>query len=317
MHPFLRGVAAVTAAGVGAVAWGSLVERNWFALRSVTAPVLPPGAAPLRIVQVSDLHLVPRQQRKIAWVRRLAELEPDLVVNTGDNFAALDAVPAILRAYEPLLERPGVFVMGSNDYWAPTLRNPAAYLTKHYAQHRADRPLLPVEDLIRELTAAGWTDLNNARTQLRVGREHLPLELVGVDDPHIHRDDYATVAGPANPAAALTVGVMHAPYQRVLDAMAADGAGLLIAGHTHGGQLAIPGFGAIVTNCDLDRRRAKGMSRWWVGAGQGEGRALPSSAAPAEAAYLQVSAGLGTSPFAPVRFACRPEATVLTLTAQN
>ena len=88
----------------------------------------------------------------------------------------------------------------------------------------------------------------------------------------------------------------------------ADGAGLVIAGHTHGGQLCVPFMGALVTNCDLDRKRARGVSRWWPGAG-----GAPSSAAPADAAYLAVTAGLGTSPMAPVRFACRPEATLLTL----
>jgi predicted MPP superfamily phosphohydrolase len=50
--------------------------------------------------------------------------------------------------------------------------------------------------------------------------------------------------GAAAPDVALTVGVTHAPYQRVLDAMTADGAGLVIAGHTHGGQLCLPGWGA-------------------------------------------------------------------------
>ncbi len=136
--------------------------------------------------------------------------------------------------------------------------------------------------------------------------------MVGVDDPHLEYDRYAAVAGPADPTADLTVGVMHAPYQRVLDAMAADGARLLIAGHTHGGQLCVPGFGALVTNCDLDRRRASGLSRWWPGAGS-----APSSAAPPDAAYLEVSAGLGTSPFAPVRFACKPSASLLTLTPRG
>jgi predicted MPP superfamily phosphohydrolase len=135
--------------------------------------------------------------------------------------------------------------------------------------------------------------------------------MVGVDDPHIQRDRYAAVAGPTATDVALTMGLVHAPYQRVLDAMAADGADLVLAGHTHGGQLALPVFGAIVTNCDLDRRRAKGVSRWWPGAGS-----TPSSAAPSDAAYLHVSAGLGTSPYAPVRFACRPEATLLTLVAR-
>jgi predicted MPP superfamily phosphohydrolase len=158
--------------------------------------------------------------------------------------------------------------------------------------------------------SAGWTELTNRRTRLTVGG--VDLELVGVDDPHLDYDRYAAVAGPAAADAALTIGVTHAPYQRVLDAMTADGAGLVIAGHTHGGQLCVPGWGALVTNCDLDTRRAKGVSRWWPGAG-----GAPSSSAPEGAAYLEVSAGLGTSPMAPVRFACRPEASLLTLVPRD
>ena len=94
------------------------------------------------------------------------------------------------------------------------------------------------------------------------------MEFVGVDDPHLGCDRLrGGRPGRLDPTAALTVGVTHAPYQRVLDAMAADGAGLVLAGHTHGGQLCVPGYGALVTNCDLDRGRAKGLSRWWPGAG--------------------------------------------------
>ena len=145
------------------------------------------------------------------------------------------------------------------------------------------------------------------------------VELVGVNDPHIGYDRYAKVAGPASTDVALTMGLVHAPYQRVLDAMVGDGASVVLAGHTHGGQLAVPLWGALVTNCDLDTRRAKGVSRWWPGAGTAgaRGGAAPSSDAPEDAAWLHVSAGLGTSPYAPVRFACRPEATLLTLLARD
>ncbi len=169
---------------------------------------------------------------------------------------------------------------------------------------------LPTERLVTALESGGWTDLNNVRARLDVAG--LPLEFVGVDDPHLSYDRYQLVAGLADRSAALTIGVTHAPYQRTLDAMTSDGAGLLIAGHTHGGQLCVPLLGALVTNCDLDRSRAKGVSRWWPGAGTAPRRAPE----PAGAAYLEVSAGLGTSPMAPVRFACRPEATLLTLTAR-
>ena len=103
----------------------------------------------------------------------------------------------------------------------------------------------------------------------------------------------------------------HAPYQRVLDSFVGDGAGLVLAGHTHGGQVCVPGYGALTTNCDIDRRRVKGASRWWVGAG--EQLEVPE---PDDAAWLHVSAGLGHNKYTPVRFACRPEATLITLTAK-
>lgn len=302
----LRTLAGVAAAGVAGVAYAGLIERNLFTLRHFEVPVLPSGAAPVRILQVSDLHLVPRQQRKIEWVRELASLSPDFVVNSGDNLAAIDAVPALLHAMEPLMDFPGAFVLGSNDRHGPVPKNPARYLTRDHARApRATRVELPVDDLTEGMREGGWLDLDNARTTTTIGPHR--IELVGVDDPHIERDRYAAVSAPASPDVALTLGLVHAPYQRVLDAMTADGAGLILAGHTHGGQLALPFFGAIVTNCDLDRGRAKGVSRWWPGAG-GD---VPTQ--PGDAAYLHVSAGLGTSPYAPVRFACRPEATLLTL----
>jgi predicted MPP superfamily phosphohydrolase len=273
-------------AGAAGLGW-SLVEAQAFILRQATLPVLPVGSEPLRVLHLSDLHLVPRQQRKLDWVRRLADLAPDLVVSTGDNLADLDAVPDVLKAHRELMERPGVFVLGSNDYFGPRAKNPVRYLIPAAGNRRIKGVRLPTHEL------------NNHRGQLKVGG-HL-LEFVGVDDPHIGRDRYPEVAGPADPSAALTIGVLHAPYRRVLNAMTADGAGLLLAGHTHGGQLCVPGYGALVTNCDLDRRRAKGISRW------------PGNGSDPGDAWMHVSAGLGTSPYAPVRFACRPEATLLTL----
>lgn len=327
-----KATGAVAAVGAAGLAYAGIIERNWFALRRFEVPVLPAGTRPIRILQVSDLHFVPGQDRKQAWVRSLARLEPDLVINSGDNLSHRDAVPPVLRALEPLMDYPGMFVLGSNDIYAPIVKNPARYLTRRYGAHRADRPALPVDDLTAGMRAAGWHDLNNARRIVDVAG--VPLEFVGVDDPHIQRDRYEEVAGPASPDAAMTVGLTHAPYQRVLDAMAADGAGLIVAGHTHGGQLAVPFVGALVTNSDLNRGRAKGLSRWWPGAGvhrverdRAPGRdgvsvvspwasRASDEPTPPDAAWLHVSAGLGTSRYAPVRFACRPEASLLTLVPQ-
>ncbi|GAA4878108.1 metallophosphoesterase [Serinicoccus chungangensis] len=308
-RPLAAALTAGTAIGAGAAAYATWVEPRWFALREATVPCLPPGTPELRVLHLSDLHLVPRQHRKRDWVRGLAALEPDLVVHTGDHLAAMDAVPAALDTYGALLDRPGAFVLGSNDYYPPTAKNPLRYVNDSHKKGADLTPRrLPTQELVDGLTGRGWVDLTHHRLRLDVAG--VRLELVGTDDAHLGLDDYPRVSAPADPAADLTVGVTHAPYQRVLDPMAADGARLLIAGHTHGGQLRVPGYGALVTNCDLDTARARGLSRWWPGAGS-----TPSSAAPADAAWLHVSAGLGGNPYTPFRFCCRPEATLLTLTA--
>ena len=293
-------LAAVTAAGATGLGY-AWAEARMFTLRRATLPVLRPGAAPLRVLHLSDIHLVPRQHRKRRWLASLAALEPDLVVSTGDNLAARDAVPAVLEAHGSLLDRPGVFVLGSNDYWEPRLKNPARYLLPNGGERRVHGARLPTDDLIRGFREAGWLDLTNRRGTLKIGTRL--LEFAGVDDPHLNYDRYEDVAGTPDPSAELTVGVTHAPYRRVLDAMAADGAGLVLAGHTHGGQLCLPFYGALVTNCDLPRQQARGVSRW------------PSSSP--SSAWLHVCGGMGTSPFTAVRFACRPEASLLTLVARD
>ena len=305
-----RTVGGLALAGAAALAWASLVEVRWYALREVTVPVLPAGQDPLRILHISDLHLMPDQQRKVDWVRDLASLDPHLVVDTGDNWAHLDAMPALLRALEPHLERPGAFVLGSNDYVAPTPKNPARYLRADARRRGTRHTELPWRELVSRLTSAGWTDLSNRRDVLTVdGRR---ISLVGTDDAHLDRDRYPEAGGSDDARTGsepvdLHVGVTHAPYRRVLDAMHADDVDLAIAGHTHGGQLAVPLYGALVTNCDLDTSRAKGLSGW--------PGPRPDRTGGADSTWLHVSAGLGTSPYAPVRFACRPEATLLTLTA--
>jgi uncharacterized protein len=289
-------------AGAACVAYGAGYEVRAFRLRRLTIPILPPGQRPMRVLQVSDLHLTPNQKAKREWVRSLAALEPDLVINTGDSLAHWDAVPEVLDALGPLLERPGAFVLGSNDYFSPGPKNPFLYLRGGTGadirpDNKRTKPDLPWGDLVAGLSAEGWVDLSNASARLQVdGRE---VALRGVDDPHIRRDRYDRVAGPAEEDADLALGVVHAPYHRVVDRMAADGLPLVLAGHTHGGQLCIPGWGALVSNCDLSPRRAKGLSQH------------------TDDTLLHVSAGLGTSPYAPIRFACPPEASLLTLVARD
>lgn len=306
-------------AAAGVAAWATLVERNAFTLRRVSSDVLEPGATPLRVLHISDLHLAPWQKDKISWVKALAELRPDFVVNTGDNLGHMNALPALREALSAFEGTPGVFVNGSNDYFAPEFKNPFRYFAgPSKANHQAQR--LDTAGLLAFLEGTlGWSNLNNSAAALTVGNRR--IDFMGVDDPHrkfdslakmsrafdeLQGDDRSTdvdtslvfSSDEAAPAAELTVGVAHAPYQRILNAFVGHGAEIIFAGHTHGGQVCVPGYGALVTNCDIPRKQVKGLSVW-----SHNGRT----------ASLNVSAGLGTSIYAPVRFTCAPEATLLTL----
>ncbi|MFI2453267.1 metallophosphoesterase [Streptomyces sp. NPDC019539] len=301
--------AGVTALGAVGIAYAAGFEARSFRLRRVTVPVLPRGMRPLRVLQVSDIHMVCGQRKKRAWLQSLAGLRPDLVVNTGDNLSDPNGVPEVVDALGPLMEYPGVYVFGSNDYYGPKLRNPARYLfEKAQGRHglNGNAPAVgvvhnPWEGLRDAFDAAGWLGLNNTRGRLKLDGG-LELAFTGLDDPHIKRDRYEKVAGGPDKTADFSMAVVHAPYLRSLDAFTTEGYPLILAGHTHGGQLCIPFYGALVTNCDIDTDRVKGLSTH-------ESDCLVS--------YLHVSAGCGTNRYTPVRFACPPEATLLTLVARD
>ena len=293
-------LAALVGLGLVAAIWGIAIERHLFVIRRETVALLPAGAPEIKVLHIGDIHLAPWQKRKQRWVHALGQLKPDLVINTGDNLGHSQAIGPVLTALAPLTERPGVFVNGSNDYYAPVLRNPLGYLAK--PSERSNGQKLDTARLLNGFQSAGWLNLNNRGGQLSI--RGVQLGFIGVDDAHDDLDDVGSLPGQA---AALKncdviLGVSHAPYMRVLESMANAGAAMLFAGHTHGGQVCVPGIGALVTNCDLPARNAKGLSAWKFGD---------------QNLILNVVAGLGHSIFAPVRFACRPEVRLITLVAKG
>ncbi|MDR1393397.1 MAG: metallophosphoesterase [Bifidobacteriaceae bacterium] len=297
----LQRVVGLLALGGTAVLGYSLAEATWYRLRRVDVPVLRPGTPPLSVLHLSDAHFTAQQRRKVAWVQALARLRPDFVALTGDNFAFGDAMETALEALEPLLRFPGAFVFGSNDYYSAVRKNPLTYLAAFGGSPRTPplrRPDLPTEAFRGVLTRAGWHDLNNARANVTLGQGGLTVDLTGLADPHLGWDKMPPPASHA--AADLVIGLVHAPYRRAVQALVDDAARLVLAGHTHGGQVALPGLGALVSNTDLPLRYARGSHRW------------PDSD-PQAPSYLEVTVGLGTSPYVPVRLAARPEAVLLRL----
>ena len=297
-NQILRSAAALATLGLTTFLYANQIELRAFKLHRVQVPVLAPGTLaragkregePFRILHVSDFHMLPDQKLKQKWVASLDALNPDLVINTGDNLGSDKAVPSVLNALGPLLNRPGAFVFGTNDYFAPRPVNPLKYLTGK--KRKPSRVELPWRGMRAAFIEHGWQDATHARLEFVAGG--VKVALSGVDDPHHELEDYSQIAGAPNADADIAIGLSHSPEPHVLDAFAEDGYDLVLSGHTHGGQVCLPGGKAIVTNCGIDRSRASGLSRW------------------TEKTWLHVSNGLGTSPYAPVRLFCRPSATLI------
>ncbi|MBW3657388.1 MAG: metallophosphoesterase [Actinobacteria bacterium] len=284
----------MTAAGAACVAYGVVLERRWYRLRHLAIPGALRTPGELTILHISDIHLSPGQDHRAAFLAELAGEHYDLVVATGDLLGDVGMEDATVGAMAPLTAdgTPGLVVLGSNDLFGPTPKSPLLYFTspgtRRYG-HRHD-----TERMLRGLAALGYRTLRNDRTTVETAAGTVAVG--GIDDPHLDptrlpgRERIAVDA----PDAALHLGLVHAPYRAALDLMVDAGHDLVLAGHTHGGQVRLPGIGALTANCDLPLDQARGLSRWG-----------PSA--------LHVSPGLGHSPYAPFRFACRPEATLLHL----
>ena len=268
-----------------------------YQLRQVSLPLLPSGASDIRILHFSDLHLTPARKGEIADIKGWAALKPDLVISTGDFLAHRDGVGVALNALNELLDIPGLYVFGSNDYYAPKFKNPLSYLKKDFGERNLGEKL-PIEKFDRELQNRGWINLNNKRSSITING--IAIDVRGTDDAHLELDEYERVAG--KKSGDFSIGVTHAPYSRVLDAMAEDEIDLIFAGHTHGGQVRMPWFGgsrSLTTNCDLPNWRSRGLTKIY------------------NHPYLNVSAGMGYSPYAPFRFFCPPEISLIRLFTNN
>jgi len=279
---------AVLSAGAACVAYGVLLERRWYRVATYRVPVLPGGSHPIRVLHLSDLHFVRRDRRKASFLAGLPA--PDVVVATGDLLGEPEAVEGVVAALRPLRGRVASYVvLGSNDYFAPRPLNPLSY----FRRPRKHRPGIRgrADELVRSLEAEGWTDIRNARTGF--GADGVRADVVGLDDAHIERHDLRVASGAGRTG--FGMAVLHSPDP--VPELVALGWDLVLSGHTHGGQVRMPVLGALVTNSQLPTRLCMGLSRF------GD-------------SYLHVSPGLGTSKYAPFRFLCRPEATVLELVAR-
>lgn len=301
---------ALTGAGLGVacVAYGTLIERRWYVQRRDAVTAFDESktqhldsarkADVLPILLFSDLHFRPGQEHRLNFVIEMAkQARPQLIVSAGDNLEHADGIEPVIATHRAIAEAAPnatcIAALGAHDWYGPTRKlNPFRYFFDKQTVHKGEGERLDTDRLIAGLRESGWRVPVNGQ-----GVFDTPMGLVHysvVDDPHIGREDLSAVAAPPPEEATLSIGITHAPYKRVLDHFVANGAGLLLAGHTHGGQVRVPFYGALVSNCDLPPAQARGVSTF---------KGVP----------LIVTAGLGHSTYAPFRFACRPEVRAITV----
>lgn len=303
-------LAGLGALALGAASYGALVERENFRVRRETLPVLDPGSEPIRVLHLSDIHMAPWHSQTVAWIRELTVLQPDVVVGTGDFLGHPEGLSALAEALIPFAGIPGVVTHGSNDRVAPRMKNPFSYVLEP-SQPDEDPSGAPMDfaGLQNLYSRLGWQEIDNGVTRMELKGN--AIEWVGVGDAHYGLDNLVALPGLLDASreadhvpttSVTTLGVTHAPYQRVLNALVNHGAEIIFAGHTHGGQVCLPGGRALTTNCDLPTSMASGVHVWTHAT---------------KASYLQVSAGLGTSIYAPIRLFCPPEAVLVTLVGDD
>lgn len=236
-----------------------------------------------KILHLSDLHLAYPESDKLDFIRKITDADLDLVVLTGDVFEDETG----LEYVENLLSRRPRFgayaVLGNHDYYDYNMFNKiVGRIIKRFRHPDEKRDVTP---FVQALQKGGFDVLRNESRSLK---EH-GLHIVGIDYPGIKEEKLIELADEA-PDHHLKLCLFHIPKN--LHHITNAGMHLALGGHTHGGQVRIPGFGPLITDSELGRHEASGLIR------RGE-------------TAFHISRGLGADPRSNIRFFCPPAATII------
>lgn len=259
--------------GVGTtpLAYGNLIERHQLTVEQSHCPLIEEhtGLAGLRIAMVADFHFDELQEGELIdqCVKKINAQNPDLIVLCGD-YVSHDKEPVeALTLHLAKLKAPlGVFaVLGNHDHWAGA------------------------QDISAQLTKAGIQVLRNQAETLSY--QHTPFQLAGLGSVWVGSANYKTALPLSTASSPPVILAVHEPD--FFDRVCSDPRLVLqLSGHTHGGQVCAPFYGALL------------LPRW--------GKNYISGLYRRHDSHIYVTRGVGTlSPH--VRFCCPPEISLITL----
>jgi predicted MPP superfamily phosphohydrolase len=264
---------ALAAVGVLCMAYGYFIEPYWLSVTRVriVSAKLPRGSRPIRLVHISDLHSDPKARLEERLPGVVAAERPDLIVFTGDSINSPDGLPVLRACLTRLAQVAPTFVVEGNwDAW-----------------YWNDLDLFGGTGVMELDKKSARFDVNGATIWIAGLSPRVDFHKGPETDEERVASSLAEV-----PAGAFTIFLHH--YPDLINEAAAKKVDLYCAGHTHGGQVALPLYGALVTLSKFGKRYESGLYR-------------------VDETHLYVNRGIGMEggPAPRVRFWARPEVTVI------
>jgi len=267
------------------IIYACLIEPRWFRIRKIPITVNKSLAAPLTILHLSDTHFCGYQKYKERFFKRLRHLTPDLVFITGDIIDCNAGIQQAAHFISRIPARLGHFaVLGNHDYFDYHFYDNYAY---HILGKKSVGALNPndVDLLSKTLADHQITLLQNSAVTLE--DHNLKIQIFGTDDPVTKKAkmDETLISMHSNALNLLLThlidSIQHLPKTQVPD--------VVFSGHSHGGQVQLPGIGPLIVDTRMGKNFAEGIRSF-------------------QGMTLCISRGLSATRTQLFRFLCRPEA---------